>query len=112
VRRPAAVAAEIEAGESALEPTLGTVLMCWGRGAEENNQGNNLHISGLARVIDNRMLEDLFSKVGKVRSGKIYRLARARRSALVVGQSSRAFRSTRLRSCSTLTLVRGLSTRL
>ncbi|GFZ45334.1 hypothetical protein JCM24511_03060 [Saitozyma sp. JCM 24511] len=40
-----------------------------GRGAEETNQGNNLHISGLARVIDNRMLEDLFSKVGKESRG-------------------------------------------
>lgn len=80
------------------------VLMCWARGAEETNQGNNLHISGLARVIDNRMLEDLFSKVGKVRLGRCCRL----RLALVVGQSLLAFRSTRPRSCLTLTPVRRL----
>ncbi|RSH89292.1 hypothetical protein EHS25_002404 [Saitozyma podzolica] len=42
-----------------------------GRGPEESNQGNNLHISGLARVIDNRMLEDMFSKVGKIDKAEV-----------------------------------------
>ncbi|WVN88760.1 uncharacterized protein L203_103973 [Cryptococcus depauperatus CBS 7841] len=30
------------------------------------NKGNNLHVSGLSRVVNERMLEDLFSKAGKV----------------------------------------------
>lgn len=33
---------------------------------EAQNQGNNLHVSGLARSVDVRMLEDVFGKVGKV----------------------------------------------
>jgi hypothetical protein len=30
------------------------------------NPGSNLHVSGLAKVIDQRYLEDLFNKHGKV----------------------------------------------
>ncbi len=30
------------------------------------NKGNNLHVSGLARSITDRVLEDHFSKVGKI----------------------------------------------
>lgn len=33
---------------------------------EIQNQGNNLHVSGIARNIDERMLEDLFNTAGKV----------------------------------------------
>ena len=32
----------------------------------EQNQGNNLHVSGLAKSVDVPMLEDVFGKVGKV----------------------------------------------
>ena len=31
-----------------------------------SNTGNNLHVSGLARSITDRQLEDLFSKCGKI----------------------------------------------
>jgi len=30
------------------------------------NAGNNLHVSGLARSINDRQLEDIFSKCGKI----------------------------------------------
>ncbi|ORY31396.1 hypothetical protein BCR39DRAFT_526441 [Naematelia encephala] len=35
------------------------------------NKGNNLHVSGLARSIDEKYLEDLFSKHGKVDKAEI-----------------------------------------
>jgi hypothetical protein len=36
--------------------------------AAEQNQGNNLHVSGLAKSVDVPMLEDTFGKIGKVSS--------------------------------------------
>jgi len=35
------------------------------------NTGSNLHVSGLARSVDNQALEDLFSKHGKVESSQV-----------------------------------------
>ena len=32
----------------------------------EANQGNNLHVSGLAKSVDVPMLEEAFGKIGKV----------------------------------------------
>lgn len=36
------------------------------RGDAPQNQGNNLHVSGLAKSVDIPMLEDVFGKIGKV----------------------------------------------
>lgn len=42
-------------------------LMYGSRGDGSQNPGNNLHVSGLSLKIDNRELEALFAKVGRVR---------------------------------------------
>lgn len=62
----------------------------------EANQGNNLHVSGLAKSVDVPMLEEAFGKIGKVSS-----------SALVIWIKL-INRSTRSRSCKTLTPVHQL----
>lgn len=36
------------------------------------NPGNNLHVSGISNRIDERELESIFSKYGKVRTGILY----------------------------------------
>jgi RNA recognition motif-containing protein len=38
------------------------------RGAEPVNPGNNLHVSGLSLRVEERDLEEIFSKHGRVRS--------------------------------------------
>ena len=48
----------------------------WLRGGDRDavpqNQGNNLHVSGLAKSVDVAMLEDVFGKIGKVSFGRGY----------------------------------------
>jgi hypothetical protein len=55
----------------------------------EQNQGNNLHVSGLAKTVTVATLEEVFGKIGKVKS--LFPYIRS------VGEAN-IFRSTRLRS--------------
>jgi hypothetical protein len=52
---------------------IGEMLRCRSGGRDdrgpppaEANQGNNLHVSGLAKSVDVPMLEEAFGKIGKV----------------------------------------------
>jgi len=52
---------------------IGEMLRCSSGGRDdrgpppaEANQGNNLHVSGLAKSVDVPMLEEAFGKIGKV----------------------------------------------
>lgn len=76
------------------ESRQGSILMIRPEG-EAQNQGNNLHVSGLARTVDVAMLEAVFGKIGKVRSSNC-----SRRETVALMS-----RSTRPRSCPTPTPV-------
>ena len=56
---------EMEEGESRLT-SRSTARDDRGPPPAEANQGNNLHVSGLAKSVDVPILEEAFGKIGKV----------------------------------------------
>ncbi|KAH7876217.1 uncharacterized protein C8R40DRAFT_1043473, partial [Lentinula edodes] len=40
-------------------------------GGQDNNPGNNLHVSGLSSKVDDRELEAMFAKVGRITKAQV-----------------------------------------